>query len=83
MSAILAYLPQTAHILAGDILSIPSNVKPDSTGYWLNHTLVVKGETEPPIVRAMAARRPDGSELVIARDQTAGTANYGRPSLER
>lgn len=64
------FSPDGSH-LAGDILSAPSELKPDSTGYWLDHTLVIKGEIEPPVVRAIAARRADGSELVIARDQTA------------
>jgi len=57
--------------IAGDILALPTNMPVDSTGHTLHRTLTVAMRTPTPVVRAMAVRRADGSELVIARDLTA------------
>jgi signal transduction histidine kinase len=56
--------------IAGDVLSIPSNLPPDRSGMTLHHTLQLVGGERAPVVRAMAERRSDGETLVLARDLT-------------
>ncbi|SKD04656.1 Signal transduction histidine kinase [Burkholderia sp. CF099] len=57
--------------IAGDIESIPPQLKLDETGHTLSGKLRVRGEHTPAVVRVSAARRSDGSVLVIARDLTS------------
>jgi signal transduction histidine kinase len=57
--------------IAGDIETIPPALKLDEAGHTLRDELKVRGEHTPPVVRAAAARRPDGTVLVIARDLTS------------
>jgi signal transduction histidine kinase len=56
--------------IAGDVLSIPSNLPPDRSGMTLHHTLHLAGGEPAPVVRAMAEHRSDGETLVLARDLT-------------
>ncbi|RKP48162.1 sensor histidine kinase [Trinickia fusca] len=57
--------------LAGDITTLPSDVAAVASGETLDRTLSVMPEDQPPVVRAMARKRADGSMLVIARSLAA------------
>ncbi|HLX01275.1 MAG TPA: methyl-accepting chemotaxis protein, partial [Trinickia sp.] len=63
------FAPDGSH-LAGDVVALPPGVPATREGVTLNHTLPIEGNSEAPVVRAMAQKRKDGNTLVIARDLT-------------
>jgi signal transduction histidine kinase len=56
--------------LAGDIRALPPGLPLDRRGHTLYHTLALTMRQVAPVVRAMAIRRANGQQLVIARDLT-------------
>ena len=56
--------------LAGDVLTLPVSLSLDRRGKTLNHTLKIAGDEHAPVVRAMAAQRPNGETLLLASDLT-------------
>jgi signal transduction histidine kinase len=56
--------------LAGDIRVLPSNLPLDGRGHTLDRTLALTAHQTSPVVRAMAIRRSNGQQLIIARDLT-------------
>jgi signal transduction histidine kinase len=57
--------------LAGDIRALPRDLPVDSHGHTLDRTLeLTANQPSPVVVRAMAMRRANGQQLVIARDLT-------------
>jgi signal transduction histidine kinase len=56
--------------IAGDVLTLPSNLPADRSGVTLDHTIRLLDGERAPVVRAMAERRDNGETLVLARDLT-------------
>jgi len=56
--------------IAGDVLTLPSNLPADRSGVTLDHTIWLLDGERAPVVRAMAERRDNGETLVLARDLT-------------
>ncbi|TAM08374.1 MAG: HAMP domain-containing histidine kinase [Paraburkholderia sp.] len=57
--------------IAGDIAVLPSYGVTGRTGVTLRHTLLLLDGVRSPIVRSMTDKRPDGRQLVVARDMTS------------
>ncbi|MFC5428805.1 sensor histidine kinase [Paraburkholderia denitrificans] len=60
--------------IAGDVAVLPSHGVTDGTGrtgVTLRHTLLLLDGVRSPIVRSMTDKRPDGRQLVVARDMTS------------
>jgi signal transduction histidine kinase len=56
--------------LAGDIRVLPTDLPLDGRGHTLDRTLTLTADQASPVVRAMATRRANGQQLLIARDLT-------------
>jgi signal transduction histidine kinase len=56
--------------IAGDIGVVPKNLPFDGRGHTLHDCMMLTTGQAAPVVRAMAKRRADGSQLVVAQDLT-------------
>jgi signal transduction histidine kinase len=61
---------ENGQYLAGDIRAVPPDLPLDGRGHTLDRTLALTAHQPSPVVRAMAMRRANGQQLIIARDLT-------------
>jgi signal transduction histidine kinase len=54
--------------VAGDIGVMPRNLPLDGRGHTLQAAMMLTTGSVAPVVRAMAKRRPDGQQLIVAQD---------------
>lgn len=54
--------------IAGDILALPENVRPDGDGVWSKPVLAAQTTTRPEYMRTKAMKLASGDILVVSRD---------------